>query len=334
MKGGRLTKVLTRGALIVLVLLLVVAVALGLRLNSFSRAVSGKGLLTSEIGERAQTSHRFNLLVMGYGGGKHDGTYLTDSMLLYSIPVDGGVARQIGIPRDLWVESPAGSGQFRKVNAAYANAIATSNNPRKAAAAASKSVSRALGVPVHGWMTVDFHGFRDLVDALGGVEVDVQRTFTARYPRNDDPSVDFRWKKIKFEKGRQEMDGDTAITYARARYSANPVEGTDFGRAARQQRLVHAIKAKLLSPAGWVRSFAVMGAVQDEIRTNVGAGDLARIFRRGVDEKRSVVLSTANVLENATSTDGQAILLPRGNDWANVRRFVRSSLDRRTSAGR
>ncbi len=315
------------GVVLGVLLLVVVGVMGATRLNSFSKAISGKGLMTSEIAKRAGNADRFNVLVLGYGGKDHGGANLTDSILLYSIPMEGGEgAGQISVPRDLWIESPVGSDAYRKVNAAYSTAIATGASPRRAADVAAKSMGAALGVPVHGWLTVDFDGFRDLVDAIGGVEVDVQRTFTARYPRNDDPSVDHRWTTVKFEKGPQEMDGETAIRYARARYSANPVEGSDFGRAARQQRLVSAIKAKLLSPAEVLRGFAVADAVQDDVRTNLSVSDLARVFRHRTDPERSVVLNENNVLVAGTSSDGQYILMPRGQDWDALRRFVRSSL--------
>ncbi|MEJ7652399.1 MAG: LCP family protein [Chloroflexia bacterium] len=313
--------ILMRAALALLVLVILAVAVMGVRVNNFSRAVSGRSVFASDISDRAQKDGRFNLLVMGYGGGQHEGANLTDSILVYSVPLDGGPAVQIGVPRDLWVEAPVGSGNYRKVNAAYANALANDQSPTTAAGTASDAVGTALGIPIHGWMTVDFTGFQDLVSAVGGVSVNVQREFTARYPNDDDPNTPFAWTQIKFEQGPQQMDGRRAIAYARARYSANPVEGTDFGRAARQQRLVGAIKRKLLSPVGVVRSFTVMGAVQDEIRTNVGAGDLARLFRRGVDDERSVVLSTENVV-NDVSDDGQAILLPRDNDWDALRAYV------------
>ena len=326
--------VLKVGAVLVLVAAIIFVGAGISRLNSFSKATSGKGLMTSEIGDRAGDVKRFNLLVLGYGGKKHEGANLTDSILVYSISLDGGAAAQISVPRDLWVEAPLGSDQYRKVNAAYANALATGSNSRAGANRASQVIGKALGVPIHGWLTVNFTGFRDLVDALGGVDVEVQRTFTARYPGDDDASRNTGWQKIKFEKGQEEMDGERAIQYARARYSANPVEGSDFGRAARQQRLVRAIKRKLLSPAGIVRGFAVSRAVEEEVRTNVSSGDLARIFRQSVNEKHSVVLSTQNVLVNDVSSDGQSILLPRGGDYAALHRFVRSQLAGPVTAGK
>lgn len=324
------------GVLFGLFVLLVVGLIAGIaRANAFSNATSGKPLWASELRQRAGQGDRFNLLVMGYGGAGHEGELLTDSLLLYSVSLSGGPSVQISIPRDLWVEYPARSGRYRKVNSVFSTAMAANGNNRGAAARElERTLSAALGIPVQGWMSVDFAGFRHLVDALGGVDVTVQRSFTARYPRNDDPRVDYRWTNIRFRKGRQTMDGTRAMQYARARYASPPVEASDFARAARQQRLVSAIKAKLLSPAGVLRSFTVMGAVQGDIRTDVSAGDLARIFRRGADQQHSIVLSTENVLALGWSNDGQSILTPRNNDWGVVRRFVRQQMQPTTAVRR
>lgn len=297
------------------------------RMDQFSERVSGRGLFASELGARAGDSDRFNLLVLGYGGAAHQGANLTDSILIYSAPLDGGEAAQISLPRDFWIEGTPGRDDFMKINAVYAAARNAGKTGRQAASIAARSIGAAVGVPVHGWLTVDFDGFRDLVDALGGVEVDVQRAFSARYPRNDDPKKDHRWMTVRFEKGPQEMDGATAMRYARARYSANPKEGSDFARASRQQRLVAAIKRKLLSPAGVLAHGRIASAVEDDIRTNVSIGDLARLFRAGVDERRSVVLGEGNVLAADTTEGGQYILVPRDGDWDALHRFVRSSLE-------
>ena len=321
------------GLALLLVLLLVLGGAGLARVNSFSEATSGKGLLTSDIQARAEKAGRFNLLVMGFGGKGQEGANLTDSILIYSVPLDGEAAGQVSVPRDLWLEAPAGSGQFRKANAAYAVAVASTGNRRKGANAAAQSIGRAVGLPIHGWMTVDFGGFRDLVDALGGVDIEVKRFFVARYP---DPKRPFKWTRVRFEKGRQHMDGERAIQYARARYVVGGAaqEGTDFARAARQQQLVAAIKRKLLSPAGIARGFGVASAVEDEVQTNVSASDLARIFRRPVDPRRQVVLSPANVLAESSTADGQFILVPQGGDYGAIHRHVRSSLQGRDTARR
>lgn len=323
-----------RGALVVLLLAVLLGATGVVRLNMFSKTISGRGALASEIGKRSEGEDRFNLVVLGYGGEGHEGACLTDSIVVYSLPTNGGRATQVSVPRDLWVQYPPDSGEYHKANEVYARARVATNDPRKAADSAAQKVAKVLGIPIHGWLTIDFNGFRDLVDALGGVRVDVQREFTARYPASDDASVSRDWITITFQKGRQRMDGETAIRYARARYSTNPAEGSDFARAARQQRLIAAIKDKLLSPAGVVRGVGVMEAVEDEVRSNLSASDLVRVFRSGVDEEKSFVISTENVLVNGKSDDGQSILLPKGGKYEVVHNFVRDSLDGRVTAER
>lgn len=335
MKSFTWRRALKTGALLLILALLTAGAygAWGLsRLNAFSQATSDKGLSATELAARAGGSDRFNLLVLGYGGENHDGAYLTDSILIHSVSLSGGPASQISVPRDLWIESPPGSNRHRKVNSAYARAMASTDNARQAAQRAVANISSALGVPIHGWMTVDFNGFRDLVDALGGVVVNVPRGFTARYPRSDDPRQDHRWTHITFKPGPQLMGGERAIRYARARYSKDPRESTDFARAVRQQLLVSAIKTKLLSPSGLTRGHKVLQALEDDVLTNVSARDLASLFRREVPEDHKIVLGPANVLEGGRSGSGQAILVPRDGDWSALRRFVRSSLEGRSSS--
>ncbi len=317
-------------ASLVLVILIIATVVFGIfaynRANAFSMAISRKGALESDINQLASKEGHFNLLVMGYGGGNHDGAYLTDSLMIYSVPLSGGPASRLSIPRDLWIESPYGSGYYRKINAAYAYAFAQTRNHRKAAAAAAEDISHALGIPIQGWMTVDFNGFRDLVDALGGVDVNVPRSFTAKYPANDNPRINYKWITIRFKKGVQHMDGEEAIRYARARYTNDPRESSDFARAARQQLVVSAIKRKLLSPSGIIRGFKLADAVQDDIKTNLSVRDLASIFGRKIDDKRSVVLGLDNALDQGMSSDGQYILYPKNNNWNYLHKFVRDSL--------
>lgn len=318
-------KIFKWGSVLLILVIIIACVATFIRVNNFSETISGKGLLTSELSDRANKSDRFNLLVMGYGGKGHPGAFLTDSMLIYSIPMNGGEATEVSVPRDLWIESPSGSGNHMKINAAFATAYAQSNDLDKAANSTSRTVSNALGVPIDGWMLVDFTGFRDLVDALGGVTVDVQRSFTAKYPKSDNPSVSNKWIKVSFKKGEQHMNGEEAMRYSRARYSDDPLEGSDFARSARQQRLVSAIKSKMLGPGGWIHGPAVMNSVEDDIHTNVSAGDLIRIFSHRVDNKHRTVLSDGNVLVSSHA-DGQYILLPRNNSWQNLHQFVQAAV--------
>jgi LCP family protein required for cell wall assembly len=264
------------------------------------------------------------VLILGFGGGQHPGAYLSDSMLLVS--VNGGSAVEVSIPRDLWVQLPPDSGRYAKINEALQDGY-NAGGLTAGGEMAAKKVEQVTGLQVTGWILEDFQGFRRLIDALGGVDVDVEGAFTAQYPVNDDPEINASWKTIHFDAGRQHMDGERALQYARARYSEDPREGTDFARSARQQRLVSAIKQKLYSPGGAVRFVPVANAASGAIRTNLSTLDLVR-FVAGFHPERAkhITLDTSNVLVDARSTDGQQILLPRGGNYGVIADFVHKEL--------
>jgi LCP family protein required for cell wall assembly len=317
--------------------LLVFLLALGgltaRRIYAFGQAISTQGPFSTQTGYMSG-SHRMNLLVLGYGGAGHDGAYLTDSMLLISLIPSSGSATLISVPRDLWVQVPPDSGQYAKINAAYQDGLYNGYNgmpPGRLAAGAlaARKVSDVTGLPVSYWLSLDFQGFRRLVDTLGGVDVNVPVAFTARYPRNDDPSIDAGWKIIHFNTGPQHMDGERAIEYARARYVLDPPsEGTDFARSVRQQLLVHAILARARQVSAWPHLADAANALQGALYTNLSLADLA-LFAQKLDLRHAhhVGLSYDNVLVGAQSDDGQDILLPVNGDWNAVRQYVASQLN-------
>lgn len=264
------------------------------------------------------------ILILGYGGGDHPGAYLSDSMLLV---VEGsGAPAEVSVPRDMWVQLPRNSGHYAKINEALQDGYNSGGYVAGGDLAAQK-VQDVLQVPVSGWVLEDFQGFRRMIDALGGVDVEVQRAFSAQYPVNDDPAVNASWKVIHFDAGRQHMDGERALEYARARYSDNPQEGTDFARSARQQRLIAAIRQKVTSPVGALHFLPLVNAVAQAVHSNLPPEDLAA-FVLGFHSStaKHVELSTANVLVNGRSPDGQDILLPKGGSYASIADYVRRQL--------
>ena len=313
--------VLIRLLLGVIALALLATLARGL---VFAAAVSTEPL-TGATFWPATARRQANVLVLGYGGQGHQGTYLTDSLLLLSADLETRRAAQISVPRDLWVQVPPDSGQYAKLNTAYEHGYYAGGESIAAGGRmATLKVAQVTGLPVDRWVTIDFRGFRALVDALGGVEVEVERAFTADYPANDDPTIDASWTKVRFEAGRQRMDGETAIRYARARYADVPEEAGDFARSQRQQRLTRAIAAQLKSPTSWWRAFAVLDALQPALRTNLAPFDLLILFLRADPGGGArIVLDDGNVLEHGLSDDGQAILLPRDGDYSLITRYIR-----------
>ena len=325
-------RVVRYGLLVALAVIVVAGVLIGHRLYDFGNAVSNQGPLSSQTGYM-NGSQRVNILVMGYGGGSHQGAYLTDSLMVMSLAPGDQATTLISVPRDLWVQVPPSSGQYAKINTAYVDGLSNGYNHMPAGrlaggAEAAEKVSEVIGMPVNYWVTIDFSGFRGLVDALGGVDITVPTAFTARYPINDDPSINAGWKIIHFNTGAQHMNGEQAIEYARARYVLNPVsEGSDFARSARQQLLIRAILSRVKSVSAWPGLLGATDALQKSMYTNLSLADLAA-FAQKMDFTHAarIGLTNQNVLVDAQSSDGQDILLPENGDWGAVKSYVAAHL--------
>lgn len=320
--------ILRRAGALALVAFLVVATVGAVRTHSLSRAISGRGLLASDVPWGSGEARRFNLLVLGYGGWGFPEPYKTDPMLLYSVPLDGGRPVLLGIPPDLWVEYPARSGRHRRIDAVFPGALSTLKRRAKAARATSGAVSRTVGVPVDAWITIDTVGFRRLVDALGGLELDAPRPFAASYPVvADGARRKPRWTTVRFAGGEQRVNGAAAVRYGRAVDLRDPLGRSDADRTARQHQLASAIRAELRSAAGWSRVLGLMSAAERGVLSSLPPADLARLLARGDAGVQSVILSREHVL--APSVVGQEdapVLLPRDGDWDALHRYVRAKL--------
>jgi polyisoprenyl-teichoic acid--peptidoglycan teichoic acid transferase len=316
---------------LVVVLLLVIMVGVtaftAQRVLAFGSAISTQSPLSTQTGYM-NGSGRVNLLVMGYGGSSHDGAYLTDSMIVMSLMPQSRHTTLISVPRDLWVQIPAGSGQYHKLNYAYVDGSNNGDNAVGGGNEAAQKLSLVTGLDVKYWLTINFTGFTDFINSIGGVDVYVPDAFTANYPANDDPAINPNWTKVHFSKGMQHMDGKRAIEYARARYVLdNPAEGSDFARSARQQIIIKAALSKVKSISTWPKLYSALTALEHTIYTNMSLADLAQFaLKMDLNNAHRVGISTSNVLVNSTASDGEAILLPANNDWQAITNYVKQQL--------
>ncbi len=183
----------------------------------------------------APESDRKNILIMGID--RRPGEPFisrTDTMMLASVDPESDEIAILSIPRDLYVVIP-GRGQDR-INTAFVYGSA-GNNPAGGAQLAMQTVEYNLGVPVHDYVLVDFSAVTRGIDAIGGVTIDVP------YDINDPtfPDMNYGYDPLYIPAGRQQMDGATALKYARTRHQDN-----DFQRAHRQQQVIMAIRQKML----------------------------------------------------------------------------------------
>jgi LCP family protein required for cell wall assembly len=202
----------------------------------------------------------------------------SDTMLVLRLG-DGG-ARMMSIPRDLWVTRADGTAG--RINAAY----------REGPPHLVRTVRGALGVPVHHYVEVDFVTFAGLVDAVGGVSVDIP------HPARDDRSgLDLPTA------GRVELDGTQALAYVRSRHYTELVDGQwrtdptgDLGRVQRQQQFLRAVLGEIGSTRDPLALARTASAVADGLRVDdtMGLWDALSFARslRGLSPE-SVELPTA-----------------------------------------
>ncbi|PLX25680.1 hypothetical protein C0580_01735 [Candidatus Parcubacteria bacterium] len=185
-----------------------------------------------------EENDRINFLLLGMGGPGHDGPYLTDTIIIASFKPSTKQAALFSLPRDMIV--PIKPGDYRKINSVYT--IGEKEYEGGGGVLMKKVVSETLDIPIHYYAAVDFNGFVELVDAIGGIEIDVERSFVDyQFPTYDD-----KYQTVSFKDGEQTMDGITALRFARSRHGNNG-EGSDFARIKRQQKILLAAKDKVTS---------------------------------------------------------------------------------------
>ena len=181
------------------------------------------------------TSGRTNFLILGMGGASHEAADLTDTIMFVSLNPLTRDTVLLSIPRDLWVASLRA-----KINTAYHYGGLT---------AAKTAVTAILGQPIHYAVTLDFTGFTQAIDLVGGINITVPQTFDDfQYPipGKETALPADRYEHLHFDAGRQHLDGATALKYVRSR-NAEGEQGTDFARSRRQQQVISAFKDKLFS---------------------------------------------------------------------------------------
>lgn len=179
---------------------------------------------------------RTNFLLIGTGGGIHDGADLTDTLMVASLNTDNETLSIISIPRDLHVKE---SMKSMKINEIYM--IAKNyykEDSKRALEYLGQEITNLTGLDVHYYMRIDFKGFIEVVDTIGGIDIDVKESvYDPFYPKGETGYYEI----FSITKGLQHFDGATALKYARSRETTS-----DFSRARRQQDVLYAIKDKAL----------------------------------------------------------------------------------------
>lgn len=297
--------------------------------------------VTAPVAQLASDGNRTNILVMGKAGGAHDGPDLTDTIMLVSVSLDGEDVKIISIPRDTWIPEIRA-----KINSAYY--WGNQKNPGSGIAFAKAIAVGVVGVPIQYGVVIDFSGFKDVIDELGGIQVTVENTFTDYYypiagrendTCDDDPKFMCRYETLTFNAGTQVMNGDTALKFVRSRH-AEGLEGTDIAREARQGKVIDALKNKLLDKKIYTNPFrdmAILKVVLKSIQTDVDYPTAAILARLVYDSRNSIesFLIPQDLLINPPSSaryDFQSVFIPKAGSgkWAEINKWVATTLQSQT----
>lgn len=274
---------------------------------------------------------RVNILLLAYGGSGGDDPNYTDTVIVLSIRPRPLAATAVSLPRHLLVDIPApvNGTLSAQLYAAYSFGKAQDARflqarwltPTGPGDLVAETVSKTIGQPIDGWVAVDEDAFAGIIDALGGVRVDVPDPLDdARYPVDDTG----RTMHVHFDAGEQTMDGTRALEYARSRMSTSEAD-----RAARQELVLVAMLQALRRFQPGLDTVRAVGPLSSGLRTNlvpVDARNLAGVAGR-VDfaSVNRVRLEDSGLLE-AESEGPVDVLAPISGNYDDVRRFVATQL--------
>ena len=227
----------------------------------------------------------------------------TDSIMLAFVDQKAGRLALLSVPRDLWVRIPGhGSNRINTVDALGER----TDVPGGGRALLDETLRLNLGVPVHHYVRIDFAGFQRIIDAMGGVTVDVPVPLYEWFPDLDAPSGK---RYFTMPAGAQQMDGYTALAYCRARMATG-----DFGRSARQQQVLLAMWKKALTLDTLKRVPKLWQEARDAVDTDLSTKELLQLvyFASGLEpgEVDRAQLDE-RVVYGWTTPGGAQVLLPR-----------------------
>jgi polyisoprenyl-teichoic acid--peptidoglycan teichoic acid transferase len=310
----RLTRSVPAAFVAALLLVLVVAGTLTYkRFDDFITATTGHHF--NPIGEVVQAvdpspgtiayklkhGQRVNILLLGMGGYENDAPFLTDSIMAVTIDPTTDRVMLASIPRDLVVHMNLQTQPDRiwtnKINAAYEVpyvsiicCVAASYTGRDGGGhAAEHEVGKVTGLTFDRFIAVDFIAFRDMVNALGGVDV----CLTTNLDDESYPAYGGGYHPIHFKAGCQHLNGEQALEIARSRHADQPAQQTDFGRARRQQDIMEAIKKKTTSVNGFEKAPQLLDALQKNIYTDMSVTDMKAIYDWGENLPNTSIIRVA-----------------------------------------
>ena len=295
----------------------------------------------------------YSILLLGYGGGKHEGGTLTDSIMVAKINPKNETINLISVPRDLWVSIPINNEEVvsKKINEAFSIGSDDKKYPNKKIEFTGEAgggemvkevIGQILGFKIDYFASIDFDGFVKIIDILGGIDINVPYYWEdTKYPLetniNDscgkteeeitaltatmsgeklEDQFMCRYETLKFEKGQNHLDGITALKYTRSRHSKT--NGGDFNRAERQKQIITATRDKVINIGFVTKIIPTINTLTRHIKTDIDISKMGEFVSKFGEISKykinSIALTDQNVLMNSKSDIGQFILIPKAGE--------------------
>ena len=297
-------------------------------------------LFEDPVDHLSSSNNRTNLLLLGTKGeNSTDVPDLADTIIIASFYHPTNQVTIISIPRDLWVGSLK-----TKINAVFH--YGQQRDPPAGLNLVQASIQETLGIPIHYTGVVNFNSFTETIDLLGGLEVNVEKSFTDKlFPipgKENSFPIESRYETIEFDEGIQIMDGETALKFVRSRH-AEGEEGTDFSRNKRQQLIIKSLRQKLLSTNTLFNESirtSLLDIAQKNLVTNTTANDYPSLIHLLISSRnnpfKSIALSAESqdgqlaILENPPRYlyQNQWVLIAKDNNWDALKQYIQNELSR------
>lgn len=238
-----------------------------------------------------------NVLILGENAG------LTDTIMIASINTKTRKITLLSVPRDLFYNG-------RKINEYY---------EKFGMDEMQKAIKAVTGIAIEKYVVVDMSSFVDIIDQVGGIDLDVPKNITD----SSYPGPNHTYTTVSFKKGYQHMNGTSALKYARSRKST-----TDFDRSERQQQIIMALRQKaeemnLKDDLGKLSE--MYNTIKDKVVTNIGPLETLNYYNdyRTFEIKSGNTISNQNYLYSTTNSAGQYILLPQKNSYVALQSYIK-----------
>jgi polyisoprenyl-teichoic acid--peptidoglycan teichoic acid transferase len=229
----------------------------------------------------------------------------TDTLIVVTFNPEKKTIKMLSIPRDTRAKI-VGKGTIEKVNHAYAYGGTDMS---------IDTVEGLLGIPIDYYMTVNFDGFRNIIDELGGITVEVPFDFYEKnYPTNE---------LINFTKGKMHLNGDEALAYVRMR-KLDPLG--DIGRNQRQKQVIRASIDRMKNPISILKIDDIIDHLGNNIKTNLSTKDLLELKDRYEHINTSDIETVDLTGENKT-IDGLDYFIPNQESISDVQQELKQHLN-------